>query len=317
MTTIENVREVRQRFPRVILTVGSFDGVHRGHQRILAELVRVAREANGTAAVMTMLPHPREFFSAERAPNLLTSHEKKLELMERAGVDVVFVLPFDAETAQIAPEAFVRDLVCGRCGAEELIVGHDFRFGRDAEGDYHLLVAMGEGLGFRVSQVAPFIHDGERVSSTGIRERLLEGDLDGAEALLGRKYSVVGEVLKGRGIGVTLGFPTANIKPHHTAVPAQGVYAAEVLLGDRAYPAAVNIGIAPTIAHDDTVIEAHLLDFHEEIRGGRIEVIFHKRLRTEKKFPSREALTDAIRKDVEEVRRLFRVTDDARKIGGK
>jgi len=317
MTTIENVREVDRRFPRVILTVGSFDGVHRGHQRILAELVRTARGRNGTAAVMTMLPHPREFFSPERAPNLLTSHEKKLELMEAAGVDVVFVLPFDAEIAHIAPEAFVRDLICERCGTEELIVGHDFRFGRDAEGDYHLLVAMGQELNFRVSQVAPFIHDGERVSSTGIRERLLEGDLEGAEALLGRKYSVVGDVLRGRGIGVTLGFPTANIKPHHTAVPAQGVYAAEVLLLGKLYPAAVNIGIAPTIAHDDTVIEAHLLDFHQEIRGGRIEVIFHKRLRTEKKFPSREALTSAIRKDVEEVRKLLSDIDGVRKNGGR
>jgi riboflavin kinase/FMN adenylyltransferase len=186
-----------------------------------------------------------------------------------------------------------------------VIVGHDFRFGKDAAGDYALLLEMGAELGFRVGQVPPLMVDGERVSSTTIRERVLEGDLEEAEAFLGRPYSVVGEVVAGRGIGATLGFPTANVRAHHTAIPAQGVYAAEVLLGNRCYPAAVNIGIAPTIRHEDTVIEAFLIGFNEDIRGREMEIVFHERLRPEKKFASRQELTAAIHRDVETVRQLL------------
>jgi riboflavin kinase/FMN adenylyltransferase len=305
MKLIGDVTHTTETFPHVVLTVGSFDGVHRGHQRILEELVRTARRANGTAAVMTMQPHPRECFAPEHAPNLLTTDRKKLDLLRQAGVDVVFVLPFTPKVALLDRREFVERILVQRCRVEELIVGHDFRFGREAAGDYHFLLEMGAVFGFKVSQVPPLIMAGERVSSTAIRERLLDGDLEEAESFLGRKYAIVGEVVRGRGIGAELGFPTANIRPHHTAVPAQGVYAAEVLLGDRRYPAAVNIGIAPTIRHDDTVVEAHLLDFNQDIRGREIEVVFHKRLRTEKRFASHADLAAAIRSDVETVRQYF------------
>ena len=305
MRVVDNVLLSEESFPHVVLTVGSFDGVHLGHQRILAELVRQARHVNGTAAVMTLLPHPREFFSTERAPNLLTSHTKKLELFKSLGVDIVFVLPFNAETSILDRDRFVCEIVKKRCHAEFLVVGHDFCFGKDAQGDFEYLNSRGHELGFTVSQVPPLFVDGERVSSTLVRERLLEGDLDGVEAFLGRRYTIVGEVLHGRGIGMTLGFPTANIKPYHSAIPAQGVYAAEVLLDGQWFIAAVNIGVAPTIRNEDLVIEAFLLGFSGNIRGRDIEIAFHKRLRAERKFASREDLMKAIQADVNAVSTYF------------
>ncbi|NIA12866.1 MAG: bifunctional riboflavin kinase/FAD synthetase [Nitrospiraceae bacterium] len=306
MKIVDDVRAATDVFDGVVLTMGCFDGVHLGHRRILTELVRIAREIGGTAAVLTMRPHPREFFAPAHAPNLLTTDCKKIELLEEAGVDLVLFLSFTGEVAGLDREDFVEQVVRDRCHAVHVVAGHDYRFGKDGLGDYDFLSAVAEENGFAVTQVPAFLINGERVSSTLIRERLLEGDFEQVEAFLGRRYSVVGEVIGGRGIGVTLGFPTVNVRPRHTATPAQGVYAAEVLWDGRRYPAAVNIGIAPTIRHEDTTIEAHLLDFDENIRGRRIEIIFHKRLRPERKFPTHEELTAAIQHDVTTIRRYFR-----------
>ena len=306
MRVVENVLTEMEVFPRVVLTIGSFDGIHLGHQRILNELIREAHRVNGTAAVMTLLPHPREFFSAQQAPNLLTSHAKKMALLQSLGVEVVFVLPFNAETASMERQRFVQEVIQKRCQAVSLVVGPDFCFGKEALGDYHYLVERGRELGFSVFQVPPLFIAGERVSSTLIRERLLEGDLEGVVQFLGRPYAITGEVLSGRGIGVTLGFPTANIKPHHSAIPAQGVYAAKVCLDEAWHLAAVNIGIAPTIRNEDLVIEAFLLDFSGNIRGRAIEIVFYKRIRAEKKFASRDELISAIQHDVDSVGQYFR-----------
>ncbi len=305
MVVVDDILAFRDAFPRVVLTMGSFDGVHRGHQCILGQLARTAKRINGTAAVLTMRPHPREFFAPDHAPNLLTTDLKKVELLDSAGVEAVFFLPFDGTVADMAAEAFIATIIHDKCRAQHLVVGHDCRFGRNGEGNYEVLQANAERFGYSVTQVPPFVVNGERVSSTLIRERLLEGDLGEVEAFLGRKYSVVGEVLSGRGIGTQLGFPTLNIRPRHTAIPPHGVYAAEVRVAGESHPAAVNIGIAPTIEHDDITIEAHLLDFHGELGGQRIEVVFHERLRPERKFRDREELTAAIADDVERIRCFF------------
>ena len=305
LKVIDEVREHDDRFPDVVLTVGSFDGIHLGHRRILEEVVDLARDKGGTAAVLTMRPHPRQFFVPAHAPNLLTSESKKLQLLEAAGIEVVYILKFDKETAAIEPVHFVEEIVRDHCHATALIVGHDCRFGKGAQGDIALLEKLGPSCGFTVKEVPPLFIESERVSSTLVRERVLQGDLEGVHALLGRPYSIVGEVVAGRGIGSKLNFPTANVKPHHSATPAQGVYIAEVFLEGRSHPAAVNIGIAPTIRHEDVTIEAHILDFSEEILDSEIEIVFHKRVRPEKKFPSLEALTTQIGKDVEAVRTFF------------
>ena len=302
MRVVKDVLNSEESFPHPVVTIGSFDGVHLGHVRILETVSARARAANGTAAVLTMDPHPREFFAPDRAPNLLTSMAKKVALLEQAGVDVVFVLPFDARTAAMTPREFVNQVLFRRCGAKEVIVGHDFRFGKDAGGDFEFLETISGCYGFSVSQVPPLFVNGERVSSTLIRERLLEGDLAEATLFLGRPYSITGTVVAGRGIGARIGFPTANIQPHHSAVPVHGVYVAEVLINGERRPAAVNIGIAPTIRHEDITIEAHLLDYTGDLVGCPIEVIFHKRLRPEKKFASPNELVAQIAADVAEVR---------------
>lgn len=305
MMVIEDIRNSPLTVAPVVLTVGSFDGVHRGHQRILEEVVRAARDAEAAPAVLTLRPHPREFFSPDHAPNLLTTDAKKFELIERAGIEIVFVLEFNAETAKLEPVEFVSEIVCGRCRATELIVGHDFRFGRGAQGDYDLLLKLAGQFGFAVREVAPLLIKGERVSSTVIRERVIQGDLEEAELFLGRKYSILGEVIAGRGLGKTLGFPTANLRPRRSAIPAHGVYAVQVLFEGTLFPAAANIGIAPTIRHEDITVEAHILEFSQDILGREIEIVFHKRLRPEKKFPSRKALAEQIARDVDLVRDYF------------
>jgi riboflavin kinase/FMN adenylyltransferase len=305
MRVVENIWDWHGAFPNLVLTVGSFDGVHVGHRRILSMVTESALKAGGTSGVMTFRPHPREFFAPSSPPNLLTPDAKKSGLIEEAGIEVLFVLPFDARAANMGRQEFVAEVVHGRCGAVQVVVGHDFRFGRDALGDYHYLKQMGPRLGFDVVQAPPLYIEGERVSSTAIRESLLQGDLEKARLFLGRPYSIVGEVIQGRGIGHELGFPTANIAPYHTAVPAQGVYAAGVNFGNQTFPAAVNIGIAPTVRQEAMLIEAHVLDFSDDLRGRQIEVVFHKRLRPERRFASRGELAAAIGEDVAAVRNYF------------
>ncbi len=305
MNVISDIRSQASPHPKSVLTVGSFDGVHRGHRLILDRVVARAGELGAVPAVLTMKPHPREFFAPHNAPNLLTADRKKYALLEAAGICAIFVLPFDRFTADMEPERFIREIIRERCRAVAIIAGHDCRFGKSARGDVAMLREQGPREGFEVEEVAPLIVDSERVSSTLVRERVLQGDLVKVETLLGRKYSVTGEVVPGRGIGVTLGFPTANVKPHHSAIPAQGVYIAEVLLNGARHAAAVNIGIAPTIRQEDLTVEAHLLDFKGDLVGREIEVVFHRRIRPEKKFRGRDELTAQIAIDIRSVRDYF------------
>jgi len=306
MDIVENVWDsLSGSYPKLVLTAGSFDGVHLGHRRVLSMVQDSAAELGGTSGLMTFQPHPREFFAPASAPNLLTPDAKKFELIEEAGVDVLFVLPFDARVASMGRREFVSEIVRGRCQAVRMVVGHDFHFGRDALGDYHYLKRVGPQMGFDVIQAPPLYIEGERVSSTAIRESVIQGDLNKTRLFLGRPYSIVGEVIAGRGVGHELGFPTANIAPYHTAVPAQGVYAAEVKIGNQMLPAAVNIGIAPTVRQETVLIEAHLIGFTGNLRGCRIEVTFHKRLRPERRFGSRTELSSAIAEDIAAVKSHF------------
>lgn len=306
MRVVRDIQAARAELRHAVLTIGSFDGVHRGHQRILERVVQHARAAGGTATVLTFDRHPRELFSPEHAPNLLTSLDKKLALFDAAGIDATLVLRFTEEVAALPPAVFVRGILHERCGARHIVVGHDFRFGKQASGDFALLEREAGRYGITAEQLDALLIKGERVSSTVIRERILQGDLEEAEVFLGRKYSIRGVVVRGRGAGRTLGFPTANIAPHHRAVPAHGVYAAEAVLDRGRFHAAVNIGIAPTIRNEDITVEAFLLDFEGDMLGCETELTFHRRLRPELWFPSKEALVEQIARDVEEVRAYFR-----------
>ena len=289
-----------------VLTIGSFDGVHLGHRALLGRLVAEARASGLASAVMTLRPHPRQFFNPENAPNILTSDHQKARLLEDIGVNALFFLPFDAAVANLDRSEFLENIVVGRCGARKIIVGHDFRFGREAQGTFEWLAETAPALGVEVCQIDPLFAGGQCVSSTIIRERILQGEVESVEGLLGRRYAIEGEVVRGRGIGHQIGFPTANVAPHNSVIPAHGVYAAEVILDGVRWMAAVNIGIAPTIRQEEVTIEAHLLDFQGGLVGKTIEVVFFKHMRPEKKFSSLDALIAAIAEDIAAVREHFR-----------
>ena len=305
MRTVEDVRTTDARFPGVVATVGCFDGVHLGHQQILDALLEESRAIGGTAAVMTLEPHPRQYFFPENAPNILTDARTKRRLLEERGVDVVYTLPFDRDSAAMSAQQFVESILVGQCKVEKVVVGHDFAFGHDASGDYEYLTTAARRHGFEVRQIPPLIIGGQRVSSTLIRERVIQGEVCNLEQYLGRKFSLTGTVIAGRGIGRILGFPTANLDVGTCATPAHGVYAAEAFVRDTRYVAAVNIGIAPTIRDEHALVEAHLLDYTGDLDVAEIEIAFHKRLRPEKKFASRDALSEAIAADVQCIREYF------------
>lgn len=306
MRIISDVRNTKERFPCVVLTIGCFDGVHLGHQQILKALVEEAAAVNGTAAVMTLEPHPRQYFSPENAPNILTDNSVKYRLLEACGVNTLYVLPFDEQAATMPPQQFVESIIVEQCHAVRIVVGHDFAFGDRAEGDYAYLDSVASQYGFEVRQIPPLIINGQRVSSTLIRERVIQGEVENLKEFLGRNFSLSGRVVPGRGIGRILGFPTANLDIGASVVPAHGVYAAQAIVQGKPYPSAVNIGIAPTIRDEHPLVEAHLLDFARPLNEEDMELALFRRLRPEKKFASRDELINAIAADVHYTRDFFK-----------
>lgn len=305
MRVIDDFLGSGERFEKTVLTIGSFDGVHVGHQAIIRRVVEAAREAGAVPALMTLDPHPRAFFSPESAPPQLTTLEMKQRVAASLGIAFFFVLRFNESVAAIAREEFLNGILIGRCGAQRLIVGHDFRFGRGAKGTVDYLREAAPPLGVPVEEIMPLCIHEERASSTRIRHLLQHWELERANEMLGRAYTLVGEVVRGRGMGRQLGFPTANIRPFHTALPGNGIYACVATVDGETHLAAVNVGWAPTIAHDEITVEAFLLDFDGDLVGKTIELDFHHFLRPELKFDSLDSLIEAIGKDVALVRKLF------------
>ena len=289
-----------------ISAVGSFDGVHLGHRRLLEVLVQTAREKQLVPAVMTLRPHPRRYFFPDEPPYLLTAPEQQERLLREAGVELLYVLPFNSRTADMERDAFFRMLV-DRCGARALVVGHDFRFGRNAAGDYEYLQAAAAAEGICARQVEALVIGGQTVSSSLVRELVLHGQMEQVPRFLGRPFSLYGEVVARKGLGSRIGYPTANICAPHALLPAHGVYAATIMLpSGRIWPAAINIGIAPTLGNNPPTVEAYLLDFSGNLRGQKLEAFFYRRLRPEFRFPSLEELVRAIDKDVQDTRAFFR-----------
>jgi len=300
---------------RPVLTIGNFDGLHRGHQAIMAVVRERARALEGTAVVYTFKPHPRKVLTPERAPGLLLTTDQKLELLEAAGIDIAVLEPFTPEFAATPPERFVRECVHERFRPVEVYVGYDFHFGKDREGSMRMLTEMGPHLGFAVT-VIPEVTIGDRdVSSTRIRELLADGDVAVAAELLGRPHAIRGVVVEGDRRGRTLGFPTLNLArhPESEVLPAHGVYAGHVRFLDAGDPpsgavfgAVTNVGRRPTFGRDEPALaEAHLLDFAAEAYGREVELAFEHRLRAERRFPGPDALREQIARDVEAGRRLL------------
>ena len=297
------------------VTIGNFDGVHLGHRSVLQAL----RAADaGPVTVVCFEPTPLEHFQPERAPARLTRFAEKHAALARAGCDHLVVLRFDADLSTLAPEVFVERVLVRGLGATRVLVGADFRFGRGRTGDLELLERLGRRHGF-VAAAAPELRlDGERVSSTRVRERLAAHDLDGAARLLGRRFALCGRVVRGDAIGRTLGVPTVNLPLRRARSPLHGVYLVRVrAAAERGAPAlerwgAANVGTRPAVAGVDWRCETHLLDFEGDLYGRRLEVEFHARLRDERGFPSREALKRQMHEDIERARALARTQGSRR-----
>ncbi len=291
----------------VALAIGNFDGVHRGHQALLAQLVAAARRHRLSPAVMTFEPHPRELFAPASAPARVANIRDKIEALADAGVERVFIQHFNRRFASLSPEQFIADVLVRGLDTRCLLVGDDFRFGARRAGDVELLRSRAAAHGYVVEQLATVQDHGVRVSSSEVREALAAGDLAHAAALLGRPYSISGRVLHGRKLGREIGFPTLNLRLAHKRPAAHGVYAVKVHgLADDPRPGVASIGLRPTV--DDTgrwLLEVHLFDFAQQVYGKLVRVELVHKLREETKYDSLHALTTAIRNDTAAARALL------------
>jgi riboflavin kinase/FMN adenylyltransferase len=281
-----------------VVALGVFDGVHLGHRVILDTAVARARARGITAVACTFDRHPAEILRPDRAPLPITTLDERLALIGASGVAVTAVVPFTEALAAMEPEVFVTDVLVGRLGAREVVVGFNHRFGRGARGDAQLLRALGGGLGLHTEVVPPTDVDGSPVSSSAIRAALQRGDLDVAARLLGRPYFLGGEVVGGAGRGRTLGFPTANIAVERPVLVPPGVYACRLAVGAAVHGAVLNAGVRPTFGEKVFTLEAHVLDFTGDLYGHRVRLNFVQRLREERKFSGVDALRQQIVADV-------------------
>lgn len=288
----------------IALTIGNFDGVHLGHQAMLARLKQAADRLGLPACVMTFEPHPQEFFAPDQAPARLTNLREKLQYLIQNGIDCVYICRFNFDFAKIAPEAFVTQILCRQLAIRWLLVGDDFRFGARRAGDFTLLQALSSENNFTVEAMPSVTINGERVSSTATRQALASGDLEAARKLLGRPYCISGRVVDGDKLGKQLGFPTANIQLKHNHPPLTGIFAVSVRgaipsAPETPLPAVASLGVRPTV-HDNgkPVLEVHLFDFDRTIYGQYLQVDFLHKLRDEEKFADLGALIRQIEKDV-------------------
>lgn len=287
------------------ITLGNFDGVHIGHQAIFKAVVARAFDMGGTSVAFTFEPHPLKVLAPQRSPKLLCTFKEKMEQIEAAGVEIVICAKFTPEFASQNPEDFVRDVLVGALGVKDLFVGHNYAFGKDRKGDINFLRDAGKRFGFGVHVIGPVKVEGILVSSTKIRQLVMDGEVCLASKLLGRPYSIEGTVVPGHSRGKGLGFPTANITTPNELPPKEGVYAVTVHSEGKIYRGAANIGKNPTFGDETASYEVHILDFDGDLYGKFIKMKFIKRIRDEVKFRGVDELAAQIKKDVDRVRAVF------------
>lgn len=289
-----------------VATIGAYDGVHLGHQRLLERVVTVAAERELPGVVMSFEPSPKEYFGGASAPARLMSFREKFVALEAGGIDGFYCPRFDAAMASMTPAEFMEALVVGGLGVRGIVVGDDFRFGRGQSGGVADLVAAGDRHGFEVEQVPSVVVDGRRVSSTAIREALAAGDLDAAERLLGRRYEMIGRVIAGERLGRELGYPTANVDPGRRRCAVSGIFAVRVGgVGERVLPGVASVGTRPTVDGRRQLLEVHIFDFDRDVYGRLIRVEFVARLRDELKFPDLESLVEQMHEDAARAREIL------------
>lgn len=291
-----------------IAAIGNFDGIHRGQRSILERVVARAEELEVPALMITFDPHPKGILQPDSAPRRLINAEQKEALVQEIGIEAMLVVAFTQEFAATPAQEFVEDFLHRRLACREIHVGESFTFGRGREGDLDLLEDLGEELGFTAHGADEVAYRGERISSTRIRRALVEGRVADALEMLGRPYAIAGEVVQGDRMGKRLGWPTINVAPDNEILPANGVYAGRVVFPDFPAPfeAVTNIGTRPTVYENyNRVVESHILDFDTDVYGRPVEVLFFKRLREEKIFPTVMDLSAQIGRDVEATREFF------------
>ncbi|OTA21449.1 bifunctional riboflavin kinase/FMN adenylyltransferase [Xenorhabdus beddingii] len=299
MELIRGIHNIRARHHGCVLTIGNFDGVHRGHQALLKHVKQEGRRLGLPTMVMIFEPQPLEVFVADKAPARLTRLRDKIKYLAQNGVDYLLCVKFDSHFAANSPETFVSRLLVEKLGVKFLAIGDDFRFGKNRRGDFHYLQQAGKQYHFEVASTDSFCDSGLRISSTAIRQALQRDDLALAEILLGHPYSISGRVVHGKQLGRTIGFPTANLPLKRLVTPVKGVYAVEVHgLGDKPLPGVANIGNRPTVAGQGQQLEVHLIDTQMDLYGHHIDVVLRKKLRDEQRFASLDALKQQIANDV-------------------
>jgi len=306
MKILDSLTAARRWSPHCVATIGKYDGMHLGHQRILDAVLAEAARRKLPSLVILSEPQPEEFFAGADAPPRLNHFYDKVDFLETYGIDAVYRLHFDAAVSQQSADAFVRDFLVTGLGLRSLVVGDDFRFGSNRGGDIALLKRLGAELGFDVHTVPPCMDNGERISSTLVRQCLMAGDCDRVMRLLGRPYSISGTVIEGRKLGRTIGVPTANIELLTPRLPMTGVFAVKVSLPPNELEGVANLGFKPTVdAGTRPSLEVHLLDFKGDLYGERLQVHFLRKLRDEQKFAGLPQLQEQIQKDIAQARASF------------
>lgn len=309
MELVENIDKIEKPYKNAVITIGNFDGIHIGHQALFHEVIEKADTIGGTSIVMTFDPHPVRVLKQNGHLPLITLNEQKIELIENSGIDVLICIQFNKAFAAISAKEFVEDLLLKCIGMKAIVVGKDYTFGRNREGNLELLQTFADNLEFEVI-VADWVQTSrglpDRISSTRTRELVMAGEVADAKKLLGRYYQIRGVVTTGRNRGgKLLGFPTANITLHDELCPKNGVYAVTVDCMEKKYQGVANIGYSPTFDDGLFSVEVHILDFNENIYGQKIRVNFVQRIRDEIKFSDITELSDAIRKDIEKARKIL------------
>ncbi|MEN4569452.1 bifunctional riboflavin kinase/FAD synthetase [Pantoea agglomerans] len=306
MKFIRGIHNLNEQHRGCVLTIGNFDGVHRGHQALMSRLCEEGRKRNLPVVVMVFEPQPLELFAGDKAPARLTRLCEKLRYMAEAGVDKVLCVRFDRRFAALSAQRFISDLLVEKLDVKYLAVGDDFRFGAGRQGDFLLLQKAGAEYGFEVVSTETFCDGGKRISSTAVRQALAVDDLALAQSLLGHPFTISGRVVHGDALGRTLGFPTANLPLRRSVSPVKGVYAVEVRgLTPEPLPGVANIGTRPTVKGLRQQLEVHLLDINMDLYGRHIDVVLKQKIRNEQRFASLEALKEQIANDVVTARQFF------------
>jgi riboflavin kinase/FMN adenylyltransferase len=306
MEIIRGLEALNKSYPNTVLTIGNFDGVHLGHQKIILEVLKRAEEIKGTSMAVTFEPHPMKVLAPEREIRILTTLEEKAKLIEEMGINVLFCINFNKEFANLLPDDFIKDVLVKKINAKEIIVGTNYAFGKNKKGTVELLRRRGKKYGFRVKAVRNVRIDGNIVSSSSIRSLLLKGALYETSTFLGRAYSIEGSVIKGKGRGKNLlNIPTANITTPLEIAPKEGVYAVRVGFNNSIYEGVANIGKNPTFGNTDVSYEVHLFNFSGDLLGEDIRIFFIDRLRGEQLFPDILSLEKQIRNDIERAREIL------------